>query len=94
VTVFNPLDNLDDRTSSIDAWEDFDGTDSTSCDARVQERHTDDDTSGTPTWSEWQNIESAEFEARGFDFRVNLTSDDNAFNIKVDTLVIEAEEVT
>jgi len=93
VTVFNPLDNLDDRTSSIDVWEDFDGTDSTSCDARVQERHTDDDTSGTPTWTDWQNIESAEFEARGFDFRVNLTSDDNAFNIKVDTLVIEAEEV-
>jgi len=93
VIVFNPLDNLDDRTTSIDAWEDFDGTDSTSCDARVQERHTDDDTSGTPTWSEWQNIESAEFDTRGFDFRVNLTSDDNAFNIKVDTLVIEAEEV-
>jgi len=93
VTVFNPLDNLDDRASNIDVWEDFDGTDSTSCDARVQERHTDDDTSGTPTWSEWQNLESAEFEARGFDFRVNLTSDDNAFNIKVDTLIIEAEEV-
>jgi hypothetical protein len=94
VTVFNPLDNLDDRTTNIDVWDDFDGTDSASCDARVQERHTDDDTTGTPTWSEWQNIESAEFEARGFDFRVNLTSNDSAFNIKIDTLVIEVEEVT
>jgi len=58
---------------------------------------TDWDTSGgelSATFSEWNNLESAEFEARGFDFRVNLTSDDSAFNITVDTLAIEVEEVT
>jgi hypothetical protein len=93
VEVFNPIDRIDSREGNIDTWSDFDGIDHTSCDARVQERHTDDDTSVTPTWTDWQNIESASYDARGFDFRVKLTSDDNVFNIKVDTLGIEAEEV-
>ena len=117
VTVINPSDNIDDRTNNIDVWDDFDGTDSGLCDARIQERHTDTDPTGyaymdtwadvdaitdwdtsggelSATFSEWNNLESAEFEARGFDFRVNLTSNDSAFNITVDTLAIEVEEVT
>ncbi len=89
----NVLDKIDDRLNDIDNWEDFDGTVQASTDARVQVRNTDDDPNGSPTWSAWNNLDSAEFEARGFDFRVNLTSDDSAYNIQVSELSVQVEDV-
>lgn len=89
----NVLDLIDDRTENIDEWEDFDGTTQAASDARVQVRHTDDDPAGSPTWSIWNNLDSAEFEARGFEFRAMLTSDDASFNIQVSALRVTVEEV-
>ncbi|MCE8042427.1 hypothetical protein HOP60_09705 [Halomonas daqingensis] len=93
-TAVNVLDRIDERTDPIDSWEDFDGTLQAQSDARVQVRHTDDNPSGTPQWSVWNNLDSAEFEARGFQFRVKLTSRDPAYNIRVDELGVRAEELT
>ena len=42
----------------------------------VQLRHTDDDPAGTPAWSEWERIDSGEYEARGFEFRAILRTTD------------------
>lgn len=93
-TSVNTLDSFDDRTGDIDTWEDFDGTTQSAADCRVQVRHTDDSPSGSPIdWSVWNDLDSAEFEARGFDFRAQLTTNDPAFNIRVDTLGVVAEEI-
>lgn len=89
----NPNDLIDERTALLDDWEDFDGTLQASSDCRVQVRETDDDPAGSPTWSAWNNLDSAEFEARGFDFRAILTTDDPAFNTRVSQLSVVAEEI-
>ena len=89
----NVLDLIDDRTELIDDWVDFDGTESAQCDCQVWARHTDDDPAGSPTWTEWQRLDSAEFFARGFQFKAELTSNDPAFNIEVSTLGVDVEEI-
>lgn len=89
----NALDLIDSRTESIDLWEDFDGTLQAAADCRIQVRETDDDPSGSPVWSAWNNLDSAEFEARGFDFRAIMTTADPAFNISVSQLSVVAEEI-
>lgn len=94
VITFNVDDNIDGRLSDIDNWEDFDATLSAGADARVFVRHTDDNPAGSPvTWSAWERLDSAEFEARAFEFYVVLTRDSVDYNILVDELGVDAEEV-
>ena len=90
----NLLDMIDDRTDLIDTWQDFDGNDQAVGDVIVEVRHTDDDPGGSPTWSDWNTLDSAEFEARGFQFRAHLMTEDPAFNIQVSELSVTAEETT
>lgn len=93
-STVNVLDRIDDRAGNIDDWQDFDGTDAANADCRVQVRHTDGDPAASPVvWSVWNNLDSAEFEARGFEFRALLTTDDSAYNIRVDSLGIVCDEV-
>lgn len=92
-TAVNTLDRIDERDDEIDSWEDFDGTFQAQSDARVQVRYSDDDPTGSPKWSVWCDLDSAEFNARAFQFRVRLTTQDPAFNIRVDHLSVHAEEV-
>lgn len=89
----NVLDRIDDRTDPMDDWEDFDGTTQAETDVVVFVRHTDDDPGGSPTFSAFERLDSAEFEARGFDFRAIITTKDPAFNVHVDTLGVDVEEV-
>lgn len=93
-TSVNTLDKIDERLDDIDLWENFDGTEQSAADCRVQVRHTDDDPSGSPVdWSVWNDLDSAEFQARAFQFRARLTTNDPAFNIRVDTLSVVAEDI-
>lgn len=90
----NVLENIDSRTENIDTWDSFDGSDSSKGDAVVYVRSTDDDPAGTsPDWSAWERLDSAEFQARGFEFKVILTSEDPAFNVLISDLGIDAEEL-
>jgi len=93
VTIVNVLDLIDNRTDNIDDWADFDGSSLDDADAWVEVRHTDDDPAGTPTWSEWQRLDSAEFEARAFELRLQMRSEDPAFNIHITKLSATADEV-
>ena len=92
---FNPNDLFDDRTATLDIWENFDGTTQAQGDCRVQVRTTDDNpASGSATFTDYNLLDSAEFEARGFDFRAILTTEDPAFNIRVTGLSVTVDEVT
>lgn len=42
--------------------------------AKLQLRHTDDDPTGSPTWSDWQDFIVADISARAMQFRVSLKS--------------------
>lgn len=93
--VTDTLDKIDEWTGNVDDRESWDGDTSGVADARVQERHTDDDpASSGASWSAWNLLESAEFNARGFEFRILLTTTDPSFNIVVSKLQVNIEEVT
>lgn len=91
--VVNTLDTVDERTTLIDDWEDIDGTDTGSADAVVWARHTDDDPGGSPTWTPYDRLDSAEFDARAFQFQVRLSSTDPAYNVHVTAITVTAAEV-
>ena len=80
---FYPSDLFDSRTANLDTWTDFDGTDANDVDAQLFVRTTQDDPSGSPTYTDFQNFTSGTFKARGFQFRTVLTSDDPAQDIRV-----------
>ena len=80
---FYPADLFDSRTANLDTWTDFDGTDANDVDAQLFVRTTQDDPSGSPTYSDFQNFTSGMFKARAFQFRTVLTSNDPAQDIRV-----------
>ena len=80
---FYPSDLFDSRTANLDTWTDFDGTDANDVDAQLFVRTTQDDPSGSPTYTAFQNFTSGTFKARGFQFRTVLTSNDPAQDIRV-----------
>lgn len=89
----NVNDLIDDRTDLMDTWEDFDGTLQAQSDLQVWVRLTDDDPAGSPTWGEYQRLDSMEVEARGLGFQSRLFTNDAAFNIVVTELGVDVEEV-
>lgn len=91
--IVNALDKVDSRAGNVDDWQDFDGSAAASADARVYVRETNDDPSGSPSWSAWNRLDVAEFNARAFQFQARLTSADAAYNIHVSALSATVEEV-
>jgi len=88
--AFFPNDTVDARAALVDTWNDFDGTDADAVNAKLYFRSTNEDPSGTPTYSAWQEFISGTFEARAFQFKAELNSSDIAQNILVDELGYEA----
>ena len=77
--------NFDDRAGVFDGDPTAFGDTSVS----LQLRHTDDDPTGTPTWSDWQAFSVSDITARAFEFRLLLSSTDT--NV---TPVVSAVSVT
>lgn len=61
-------------------------------DARLWMRKTDDNPAGAPTWTSWQRLDSAEHLARAFQFRLELESGDENYNIAVSSVAVAVEE--
>lgn len=91
--ALNVIDLIDTRSADIDDWADFDGTAGSPVDAWVEVRETDDNPAGSPTWSAWNRLDAAEYEARGFDFRAQLISADASYTIQITQLRVAAEEI-
>ncbi len=75
VVLLDYIDTFDDATGNFDVREgDFDGDPSKFdlIDVRSQVSYTDDDPSGTPTWSDWQDLTVSDITTRAFRFRVLL----------------------
>jgi len=85
--------NWDQRVSDVDDWLSVDGVFGGEADAWLEVRRTDDNPGGSPTWSEWQRLDQAEFRARAFQFRAQLRSYQPEFNIEVTQLRVTADEV-
>lgn len=93
VTQHLPL--WDDRGLPIDEWLDVDGSvDGDEFEARVQFRHTPDDPAGSPTWSEWSQLDGTEISARAMQFRVIMATSDPAYRGQIDALAAKIYGVT
>ena len=81
-----PNDLIDSR-GLIDDLQDFDGTASVDVNADMLVRvTTDDPSSGSPTYTDFQKFANGTYRGRGFQFRANLTSNDPAQDIQVTEL--------
>lgn len=85
-------DDFDLRAGSIDTWLSFDGPDGDEVNVEVQARTTEDDPSGTPTWSDWFKVDSTEVKARGVQGRAILTTTDPNFNVRLSSLQLVVDE--
>lgn len=94
VSVLNLGQNIDDRTNNIDEWADFDGTADAEVDIQVWVRITDDDPDDDPTWSPWERIDSAEYQARGAQFEIRMSTETEDFLPQVNEMRVFADEVT
>ena len=81
---FYENNNFDDRTELIDTWKDFDGgkAENTNCQTLVRVT-SDDPSSGSPTYTSYNQFANGTFKGRGFQFKLILTTDDVAQNITV-----------
>jgi sulfur carrier protein ThiS len=94
VAIYNVNDIIDSRLTKIDTWVDFDATVNGGADAKVFVRHTDDDPNASgASWSAWERLDSAEFEARAFEFYVVLERDEVDYNIQISELGIDVDEI-
>jgi len=84
--AFYPNDLIDSRLANIDTWTDFDGATATEVNAEMLVRVTQDDPSGSPTYSDFQTFANGTYKGRGFQFRAKLISNDVAQDIKVTQL--------
>ena len=90
------LDNLwDDRVDLIDDWGYIDQigglTEATKCNAAVYVRSTNDNPSGSPTWSAYKEFSNVLITGRAFQFKAILTSNDTNQNIAVTQLGAKLE---
>ena len=56
-------------------------------------RHTDDDPSGTPTWSDWEPFTVGSFRHRAFEFRLLGVAAEPAYTMEISELSIVADKV-
>jgi hypothetical protein len=86
-----PGDFWDDHFEDIDTWDLIDGTGGDRVNALTYVRTTQDDPSGTPTWSAWREFANAIVRGRGFQFKTVATSTDPTQNILIEELGAELE---
>jgi len=79
---FYPSDLFDSR-GLIDSMNDFDGNTAVDVNAEMLVAVTQDDPSGSPTYTSFQTFANGTYKGRGFKFKVNLTSNDTAQDIRV-----------
>jgi len=92
-TVGDTADTIDQRTSYLDTWKDWDdnGKDMTDVIATIYIATTDDDPAGSPTWSDWKKIVVGDYEARAFKFKVEVAISDASHQIYISTLEVEVD---
>jgi hypothetical protein len=83
---FAVSDLIDNRTTLIDTWQNFDGEPSDQVTAELEMRYTDDNPASSPVWSAWQKLLIGDFKARAYDFRVIAQSADNVYNVDISQL--------
>jgi len=87
-TLFDSVPGLFDNRPGL-----FDGDPNAfdDVDVELQVRTTEDDPSGTPTWSDWQPFAVGDFRARALEYRARLTTRDDQATPAVSELTVEVD---
>ncbi len=85
---FDIGDFIDARTDLIDNWTDIDETAVDDVNAELYVRTTEDDPNGTPTWTVWKKINTAEYSARGFQFKLICSTGTPSHNLYIRELQV------
>jgi hypothetical protein len=75
---FYPSDLIDARTELIDTWTNFESAVAGQANSKICVRTTDDDPTGSPTWSNYQEFGNGTFTARAFQFKLDAAMSDPA----------------
>jgi len=88
VVLFDSAEGLfDDRQGDFEG--DVNAFDDT--DVQIEARHTQDNPSGTPTWSDWQSFAVTDIRARAIQFRAKLSTTDQQATPKVTQLSVNVD---
>ena len=90
--ITNEYETIDRRDEYMDTWVSFDSIDDATGDCQIYVRHTDDDPSGSPTWSAWELLTVNEYSHRAFEFKAALSVSTNNYNIRVSSITITSQE--
>jgi len=85
-----PATDLLDSVPDFDSIVDFDGTTPTTCDVKLYVRTTEDDPSGSPTYTSWRHFNNAEIKCRAFELKAEFETNDDTAQISVDQLRVKA----
>jgi predicted phage tail protein len=88
VQTIDEADTIGARTDNISLWPSVVGQNVTDATATLYVRTTNDDPSGSPTWSAWQSFAVADWTARAFQFRLVLETASPAHSIRVPKLEV------
>jgi predicted phage tail protein len=82
---------FDKRNGDVDSWSDWDNIrEDMAGQVDVYIRSTDDDPSGSPQWTEWQQFTVGEYRGRAFEFMLEMSAPSDQ-NIGIEELSILAE---
>lgn len=89
--LFDSRDGLFDDAAGL-----FDGDDITGVDVSFYLATTNDDPSGSPTWSDWRRFVVGDYTARAFKFKIEVASENEALNIEISALSasVDAPDIT
>ena len=85
---FDTGDMIDFRTDLMDSWLDMDGGLINDTTVSLLIRTTDDDPAGAPVWTDWQRFAMGDYEARAFQWKLNLSSASPTHNVVVTGLSV------
>lgn len=88
---FDTGDQVDFRFDLIDTWESIDGNKISDTAVSLFVRTTNDDPGGAPTWTEWQRFSMGDYEARAFQWKVEMDSGSATHNVLVTGLTVNID---
>lgn len=88
---FDTGDLIDFRTDPMDKWQSFDGDRVSDTAVSLYLRTTRDDPAGSPAWSTWQRFSMGDYEARAFQWKVDLESNSPTHNVVVTGLAVTVD---
>jgi hypothetical protein len=88
VLGYDQMDRIGSRTDNISLWSSFIGVIVEDVNAVLYIATTNDDPTGSPTWSSWRPFFVGQYECRAYKFMLGLTSGFATHNIDVNTLKV------